>query len=445
MTHPTTITSTTTDDSEVEIGTTTATKDEDDDKEFTFTVAITALPPPATLSQLTNSIRHNTRTLRNRLHSIAHDSAFVSSVSAAYGLPLLPNLRAGDWYIPSPQRTPTCVYFKSTDGHTNEWSFSLRRLNLHLLPFIAAHDGACIVDSTRRGKRFPDALSKTLPIWIAVVNRLLFPGVPGAGTGELHTTPLAVAESERAAIERRIDGWVEEARRTLAGRELPVLHKPIRPIFVTPLSPLPEAPPRFEGFYPLVLITASRVVGGTGVEGEYIQGAGDDHEGWTGTSGLTPAIFWGEWHARIMAAGEDDIDDVVAAAVAAETSADAGGEVVRIEPTSCVYIAPRTALLPEEGLVVDCCETQLQGCGNAVHVPIPAGKRGNKALRTLVPPLMPLLRRTLADGGSVTFVCDSGDDVAAAVAVVCLCSFFDGEGVCLVFPFAGSGLELTVA
>jgi tRNA A64-2'-O-ribosylphosphate transferase len=31
---------------------------------------------------------------------------------------------------------------------------------------------AMLVDSTRRGKRIPDALSKTVPIWCAVINRV---------------------------------------------------------------------------------------------------------------------------------------------------------------------------------------------------------------------------------------------------------------------------------
>jgi len=399
----------------------------EDDNEFTFTVSTTPFTI-ATLSQLTNSIRLNTRTLRNRLHSISFDSAFVTAVSGTYSLPVLPNLRAGDWYIPTPLRTPnTSVYFKSTDGHAHSWSFSLRRLNLHLLDIVLAHGGAVIVDSTRRGKRFPDALAKTIPIWCAVVNELLF---PGRGGMELWTTPLAVAKGERAAIESRLAGWVREARRTLEGRTLPRLARPLRPIFVTPLSPLPDEPPTWEEFHPLVLATASRVVGGTGVEGEYVQGAGDDHEGWTKSCGLTPEVFWGAWHERIMAAGEDEIDEVVAAAVAAAGSNE-GGDAALIEPTSCVYIAPRTAVLPVRGggLVVNCCETPLPSSSNTVHVPIPASKRGNKALRTLVPGALPLLRRTLQTGGSVTFVCDSGNDVAAAVATVCLCTFFDGDGV----------------
>ncbi|KAJ0524400.1 putative tRNA A64-2'-O-ribosylphosphate transferase, rit1 domain-containing protein [Helianthus annuus] len=33
--------------------------------------------------------------------------------------------------------------------------------------------GCMIVDSTRKGKRFPDSMSKTIPIWTCVLNRAI--------------------------------------------------------------------------------------------------------------------------------------------------------------------------------------------------------------------------------------------------------------------------------
>ncbi|KAF8589517.1 hypothetical protein K439DRAFT_365218 [Ramaria rubella] len=96
------------------------------------------------------------------------------------------NLRCGAWYVEPnlAQREP--VYFKSTDGHFGQWAFNLRRANLHLLDDVEKSGGCAsrfccsdgdltatriiLVDSTRHGKRFPDALSKTIPIWCAVVN-----------------------------------------------------------------------------------------------------------------------------------------------------------------------------------------------------------------------------------------------------------------------------------
>lgn len=40
-----------------------------------------------------------------------------------------------------PQASGEAAYFKSTDGHFNNWSFNLRRPNVHLLPFIVKHNG----------------------------------------------------------------------------------------------------------------------------------------------------------------------------------------------------------------------------------------------------------------------------------------------------------------
>ena len=76
----------------------------------------------------------------NRLASILEDAVYAERVSEAYGLPLVPNERCGSWYVP-PDRRTSSVYFKSTDGHTGQWGFSLRRLNLHLLDVIEKHNG----------------------------------------------------------------------------------------------------------------------------------------------------------------------------------------------------------------------------------------------------------------------------------------------------------------
>jgi tRNA A64-2'-O-ribosylphosphate transferase len=49
-------------------------------------------------------------------------------------------------------------YFKSTDGHFGQWSFSFTRLNLHLALGAFKSSGALVVDSTRKGKSFPDSM-----------------------------------------------------------------------------------------------------------------------------------------------------------------------------------------------------------------------------------------------------------------------------------------------
>jgi tRNA A64-2'-O-ribosylphosphate transferase len=90
-----------------------------------------------------------------------------------------------------------------------EWSFSLRRLNLQLLDVVKSHGGAVVVDSTRRGKSMPDALSKTIPTWCCVINRAVF-GAQEKEEMQLFTPPQAVGESEHAQMEKRIDGFVRQ-------------------------------------------------------------------------------------------------------------------------------------------------------------------------------------------------------------------------------------------
>jgi tRNA A64-2'-O-ribosylphosphate transferase len=58
----------------------------------------------------------------------------------------------------------------------------------------------------------PDALSKTVPIWCAVLNHVLFPEAKDAL--ELHTPSQCVSESEHSQIEQRLGDF---------GRQLKVI------------------------------------------------------------------------------------------------------------------------------------------------------------------------------------------------------------------------------
>ena len=68
------------------------------------------------------------------------------------------------------------------------------------------------MDSTRAGKRIPDALSKTIPIWCAVVNRamrLRCGPLPSWDTA-LYTPPRTVSSQEHSQIEARLDSWAQD-------------------------------------------------------------------------------------------------------------------------------------------------------------------------------------------------------------------------------------------
>ena len=71
-----------------------------------------------------------------------------------------------------------------------------------------------LVDSTRLGKRIPDALSKTVPIWCAVINRAMLILHPETNHWSkwdtaLYTPPGNVSMQEHHQIEQRLDSWAK--------------------------------------------------------------------------------------------------------------------------------------------------------------------------------------------------------------------------------------------
>lgn len=187
-----------------------------------------------------------------------------------------------------------------------------------------------IVDSTRKGKRFPDSMSKTIPIWTCVLNRAIFNyrnSSVGGGSGspqdrvsnvsdlprEDDTTqvssdwdcslhlPLWVSETEKLLIEDRLEGWTVELEASgadIASLALS-LKKPLRPLWISPktviwLNEVPE----YDSwdFTPIMLVSTSSPSGAyqqkttSEFSWNYIPGAGDDEESWA--RGLSPNLFW---------------------------------------------------------------------------------------------------------------------------------------------------------
>ncbi|KAJ0381524.1 hypothetical protein COL26b_000202 [Colletotrichum chrysophilum] len=91
-------------------------------------------------SHILTDLKRSNLSIANRLRSCKQDAEFVKEVATCYNRPLVANERCGSWYV-RPEEKAASAYFKSTDGHTNAWKFSTRRLNLHLLEVIGKHDG----------------------------------------------------------------------------------------------------------------------------------------------------------------------------------------------------------------------------------------------------------------------------------------------------------------
>ncbi len=216
----------------------------------------------------------------DRLQSISFDAKFISNIISAVPFPAVPNERCGSWYMENIENIDHRVYFKSTDGHHGNWAFNKRRMNLGILPLIFKHKGLMIIDSTQKGKKMPDALSKTIPIWCCVLNRyimLIDKQKVDVFEGNLHS-PLSISRSETDQMLQLIPDFVNglvDIR--LESEWLLLLDKPLRPIWITPTSSIIDDWNDFP-FYPIICVTAS---GDYSINSfRYIKGAADDHELW---------------------------------------------------------------------------------------------------------------------------------------------------------------------
>ncbi|ODQ67522.1 initiator tRNA phosphoribosyl transferase [Nadsonia fulvescens var. elongata DSM 6958] len=392
------------------------------------------------------SISKDSRSVRNRIQSIIEDSSFVKDVSEAYGIPLVANERCGRWYI-IPGDIKESVYFKSTDGHVNQWGFSTRRLNLHLIDFIVQNNGCIVVDSTRRGKRIPDALSKTIPIWCAVLNQAVF-GIQDdneANVG-LFTSPSAVSKSEHDQIEQKIPSFLESFAKTGFDIDLlkKKLNKPLKPLWVTSSDGiLPLEKPEFPDFYPVVLCTASKMVQ-DGTEKRYgytyVQGAADDHEEWADK--LNPSLLWD----NVSILGNKDLTDAELLDIIDELSnskklqsgVDHVGNALdtsKIGNTNMWVGKPLCECIDTESvksfdLIINMSSSKIpdpaKGSNQANYNQVlPAGKKGSKTLRTLLPDIEKFFSTSVSSKCQVLVLCETGNDFSIGVVLALLSLYYN--------------------
>ncbi|MCJ1416076.1 hypothetical protein MMC32_002411 [Xylographa parallela] len=398
-------------------------------------------------SRTLSSLKQSRLSIKNRLTSIYEDSQFVQQVSDSQNLPLIANERCGSWYIPSEKKRGS-AYFKSTDGHQGQWKFSLRRLNLQVLDVIEKFDGCIIVDSTRSGKSMPDALSKTVPIWCTIMNRLLFPDE--TQNHKLCTPPSVVGQSEHSQIEARLDGFLEN----LKDLHLDIdglrakLQRPLRVAWVTQAS-LQTSPSskcrRNLAYHSVICCTASRqeASSGTWTDG-YIQGAGDDSEGWS--SGLTPAAFW--QNSALLLSGsheESGIFELLTKSRAQESMLPSASQAAAIYPGNSkwpLFIgrleAVQTCSSTDLDGIITCDEDNSTAPGTIKGIRRPpflrletqTGKLGSRTLRDQLPQLKPFMEMIASQTRHprLLFACSTGRDLSVGMALTILCLYFDNDG-----------------
>uniref|UniRef100_A0A060T9W6 ARAD1D22264p n=1 Tax=Blastobotrys adeninivorans TaxID=409370 RepID=A0A060T9W6_BLAAD len=379
-------------------------------------------------AEISKSIRKESRSVKNRINSIVSDANYVKQVAESYNLPLVANERCGRWYI-NPRDVSESVYFKSTDGHTSQWSFSLRRLNTHLLPLLGKSNGVVIVDSTRRGKRMPDALAKTVPIWCAVMNGALY----GTHYGTLYTPRNAVSESEHSQMEARLPQWIEQLKSMpldFDKMKNELRSKPIRPIWVTPDGYLPDEPPAFSDFIPVVLCTASRMVqdGTDHRQGyTYVQGAADDHELWA--KDLNPDLLWSNVEVLTrLGQSDEQILQLITELHGTQTDSHSGTQSQRIEPTNVFITTAQECANHKDSwdVCIHFAEKPLNlDSPYYMHYKLEPGKKGSKELRNVLPEIMQRFDKLYSPTAKVLLIGAEGD-FHIAVATAILCQYYQG-------------------
>ena len=281
----------------------------------------------------------------------------------------------------------------------------------------------------------PDALCKTVPIWIAVLNRLIFTDRPASHV--LSTPADVVSRSEHAQIEERLPQCVS-ALRDLNLDVLALRSKlggrPVRATWLTPDSELAVQPHAEPHWNHIVLCTASgRTVSGKPNTFAYVQGAADDQESWA--LGLTPPVFWNNSRA-LLSASEEDLPELIATLMSSATVATGAREPVLAKPTASIWVGSNATAESYSGdfdIVISCAGNPDDRLAEAlkdgyIHLACVQGKTGSRQLRKALTKLSSLAER-LSASSKVLVTCSTGRDLAigAALALICLCCADDGS------------------
>ncbi|KAJ3274997.1 hypothetical protein HDV01_001503 [Terramyces sp. JEL0728] len=398
-------------------------------------------------------IRKDSKSLPNRVKSIIHDAKFVEFVAERIPqLPIIPNERAGCWYAnPNLHSHAKSVYFKSTDGHFGQWDFNLKRMNFHILQFIGEHRGGIIVDVTRKGKRFPDSLSKTIPIWCAVINSAVSTLSENRDwDAKLHTSRAAVSESEASQIEERIPKFVSKLLSSSINltKLKDTIRKPLRPIWIHPSTLMFSAddtslfwsPEEFDSlpFYPIICLSASISCAQDSKEDgaplfpvrnsfSYIQGAADDSEMWA--PGITYQHFW-EIAKKVTENTSSTRIEEIFNRVKSHIFTSPGTNDYNWIGDTGIAIGNRAAAAPpkcwdEFDFIINCGapEYEYEAEANYLYLDIPEGKKGQNQLFNCIKPLLSKLETMENFPSRLLVHCMQGKDRSVGVALSILIQF----------------------
>lgn len=204
-----------------------------------------------------------------------------------------------------------------------------------------------LVDSTRKGKRFPDSFSRTIPIWATVVNRALYrfrqmkEGKDKPTLDEIPADwkdlcmPDWIPRTEQFIVATKLEEFCDlllttEAMKPMLDDMIAHITKPLQCHWVCPgthplkrekgdssLGKLNSLELPSDDRLWLVLVCPSEqqhIVGWN--HGWYIQGAADDEESWS--QGLTATLFWK--NKDLLLSREDKLEETIEEIVANESN-----------------------------------------------------------------------------------------------------------------------------
>lgn len=287
----------------------------------------------------------------------------------------------------------------------------------------------------------PDALSKTIPIWVTVLNRLLFPEAPQSHV--LQTPKDVVSGSEHAQIEAKVETFVTQMR----GLQLQIndmrsklRQRWMRIVWQRPGDSILGTPkPGPTGSNTVVLCTASnRVSTESYANSEYVQGAADDHESWA--LGLDASTFWSHLD-QLLTATNDELPSLIdSLCVDGLNQSSSSGSPVSIRPGGFIWIASNAAArehMAEFDFIISCAaepdpDINAQLGKRYIVLPCPEGKVGSRHLRTELDKILPVgsmmhdFDRSKKPHLLVTN--EGSNDLAVGVALAFICCFCTEDG-----------------
>lgn len=163
-------------------------------------------------------------------------------------------------------------------------------------------------------------------------------------------------------------------------------------------------------------------------EGGYIQGAGDDSEGWA--CGLTAPVFW-KYKQSLFDAGEDNLPALIKELTDKERQVPSSEEGVLIKPTNNINIGKNQGSSSCDVLID--CNAKPDSSQNAKRLCLgcPSGKLGSRHLRRALKEASAFVSSHLAHDPtqSIGITCDDGKDLSVGTALMVICLFYDDNGM----------------